>query len=64
MTGAYLRVGDAAGAGGALLHADRLVPAEVRIRPAGRTALAGALAAASRPDPHLLALAEATGVAR
>ncbi|WP_229404983.1 MULTISPECIES: helix-turn-helix domain-containing protein [Micromonospora] len=64
VTGAYLRVGDAAGAGGALLHADRLVPAEVRIRPAGRTALAGALAAASRPDPHLLALAEATGVAR
>ncbi|WP_311774346.1 helix-turn-helix domain-containing protein [Micromonospora carbonacea] len=64
VAGAYVRAGDAAGAGAALLHADRLVSAEVRIRPAGRTALADVLAGAQRPDPHLLALAEATGVAR
>ncbi|MFC8845235.1 MULTISPECIES: helix-turn-helix domain-containing protein [unclassified Micromonospora] len=64
VAGAYVRAGDAAGAGGALLHADRLVPAEVRIRPAGRAALADVLAGVRRPDPHLLALAEATGVTR
>ncbi|KXK59305.1 hypothetical protein AWW66_25065 [Micromonospora rosaria] len=59
---AYVRSGDPAGAGRALLTADRLVPAEVRVRPAGRAALAGVLNAQGRPDPHLLALADAAGV--
>ncbi|WP_428963176.1 helix-turn-helix domain-containing protein [Micromonospora fluostatini] len=62
VTPAYVRSGDPAGAGRALLTADRLVPAEVRVRPAGRAALAGVLTAQDRPDPHLLALANAAGV--
>ncbi|WP_050777883.1 hypothetical protein [Micromonospora sp. ATCC 39149] len=59
VAGAYVRTDNVAGAGGALLHADRLVPAEVRIRPAGRAALAEVLAGVRRPDPRLIALAEA-----
>ncbi|WP_431976206.1 helix-turn-helix domain-containing protein [Micromonospora haikouensis] len=62
VAGAYVHSGDPVGAGGALLQADRLVPAEVRMRPAGRTALGLALAGILRPDRHLLVLAQAARV--
>ncbi|TDC01869.1 XRE family transcriptional regulator [Micromonospora fluostatini] len=58
---AYALAGDPIGAGRTLLAADRLAPAEVRLRPAGRAALAELLAV-GRPDPALLAVAEAAGV--
>ncbi|MFI6162224.1 helix-turn-helix domain-containing protein [Micromonospora haikouensis] len=62
VAGAYMHSGDPVGAGGLLLQADRLAPAEVRMRPAGRSALGLVLTGVPRPDRHLLALAQATGV--
>ncbi|KXK63328.1 hypothetical protein AWW66_03170 [Micromonospora rosaria] len=59
---AYVLAGDLIGAGRVLLAADRLAPAEVRVRPAGRAALAGVLGGTRHPDPALLAVAEAAGV--
>ncbi|WP_428967049.1 helix-turn-helix domain-containing protein [Micromonospora fluostatini] len=59
---AYVLAGDLVAAGRALLDADRLAPAEVRVRPTGRTTLARMLARTDRPDPLLLALADAAGV--
>ncbi|GGM14492.1 helix-turn-helix domain-containing protein [Micromonospora yangpuensis] len=59
---AQLAAGDPAAAGRALLDADRLAPAEVRVRPAGRAVLAEVLTGSPRPSPHLLAVAEAAGV--
>ncbi|GAB3800470.1 helix-turn-helix transcriptional regulator [Micromonospora zhanjiangensis] len=56
ITRAYLNVGDHRAAGHALVTADRLAPAETRLRPAARTALAAVL----RAGP---ALADVTGLA-
>ncbi|GGM15286.1 helix-turn-helix domain-containing protein [Micromonospora yangpuensis] len=62
MAPAHLATGDPAAAGRALLDADRLAPAEVRVRPAGRAVLAEVLTGSPRPSPHLLAVAQAAGM--
>ncbi|MFY1701237.1 helix-turn-helix domain-containing protein [Micromonospora sp. WMMA1923] len=62
MAPAHLATDDPAAAGRALLDADRLAPAEVRVRPTGRAVLAEVLIGSPRPSPHLLAVAEAAGM--
>ncbi|MFC8848213.1 MULTISPECIES: hypothetical protein [unclassified Micromonospora] len=60
---AYLQVGDLLGAGRALVEADRIAPAEVRVRPLARTVIAEV--ARGGPAPAGVAhLATAIGVTR
>ncbi|MER7167013.1 helix-turn-helix domain-containing protein [Micromonospora sp. NPDC000207] len=58
----YAHTGDLKAAGRALLEADRIAPAEVRVRPAAREMLETVLRRSTQPDPLVVALADAAGV--
>ncbi|MEH0986375.1 helix-turn-helix domain-containing protein [Micromonospora sp. CPCC 205556] len=63
ITRAHLDLGDAGAAGGALVTADSIAPAEVRIRPAARTALTAVLRAGPTPA-DVARLAATVGLTR
>ncbi|GAB3075479.1 hypothetical protein [Micromonospora schwarzwaldensis] len=60
---AYLRVGDLRGAGRALVEADGIAPAEVRLRPVARTVVAE-IARAHPAPPDVARLATLVGLTR
>lgn len=59
---AHLQAGDPVGAGRAVLAADRVAAAEVRLRPAAHEVLSAVLRASTRPEPSVARLAETIGI--